>query len=151
MARPSLQKLLANNFKEAQDAANTEYKVDIPKDVENAGVKEYNAPTSNPSRPRALTVAYNPNTSTLVIVFRDNTWWQYNNVPVEMWQGLIRAESTGKYLKSSGLDTWNDMGPANTEALSEATKEKISYSASIASRIQQGTPITYEEVYFPKG
>jgi hypothetical protein len=150
MAKPNLKNMMADNFKEAIKP-DEEFKVEIPKDVENVGVQEFNAPTSNPSRPRALTVAYNPTTATLVVVFRDNTWWQYNNVPVELWQGLTRTESTGRYLRASGLDTWPDMGPANTEALSESTREKISYSASIASRIQAGKAITYDEVYFPKG
>jgi hypothetical protein len=59
-----------------------------------------------------------------------------------MWIGLKNSGSTGKYLRTSGLDTWPDMGPANMDALSAGTKEQISSTAESASRIQSSTPIT---------
>lgn len=108
----------------------------IPKDVENVKTELTTAPTSNPARPRALTIGYNPNTSTLIVVFRDNTWWQYNNVPVDVWLGLRNSSSTGKYLREEGLDNWPDMGPASMDDLSEGVKAQIGMSAQNASDIQ---------------
>ena len=122
--------------REQTESQQTGWDVAIPKDVENVGTEMTTAPTINPKRPRALTIGYNPNTNTLIVVFRDNTWWQYNNVPVDMWIGLRNSASTGKYLREEGLDTWPDMGPANMDDLSESVKAQISDSAQSASDIQ---------------
>lgn len=119
--------------------------VTIPNDIKDANELEIDsigsdtivAPTTNPKRPRALTVGYNPNTRTLVVVFRDNTWWQYNDVPVHMWIGLRDSASTGEFLRAEGLDTWPDMGPANMDALSAGVKAQMSESAQTANNIQK--------------
>lgn len=71
------------------------------------------APTTNPERPRALKIAYSREAKKLVVKFRDGTWWEYNDIPLRMWVGLKASDSTGKYLKYSGLDTHDDMGPFN--------------------------------------
>lgn len=110
--------------------------VGMPNDVQNVGTELTTAPTTNPKRPRALTIGYNPTSRTLIIVFRDNTWWQYNNVPVDTWVGLRNSSSTGKYLREEGLDTWPDMGPADMNSLSEGVKAQFSSSAQSASDIQ---------------
>ena len=39
----------------------------IPNDVTNVGFETTTAPTRKPSRPRALTIAYNPNTKTCLL------------------------------------------------------------------------------------
>ena len=127
---------------ERQEENVNKWDIQVPKDVLDVGTKMQAAPTTNPARPRAWTIGYNPNTQTLIIVFRDNTWWQYENVGSEMWIGLKNSGSTGKYLRTSGLDTWPDMGPADMEALSAGTREQISSTAESASRIQNSTPIT---------
>lgn len=108
----------------------------IPRDVKEAGVKLETAPTSNPERPRAKSLGYNPNTNTLYVVFRDNTWWEYRNVPVSMWVGIQNSSSTGKYLRKSGLDMWGDMGPADLTTMSEESKTRLADNASKADRIQ---------------
>ena len=123
----------------------TGWDVAIPNDVENVGTELTAAPTINPKRPRALTIGYNPNTRTLLVVFRDNTWWQYNNVPVDMWMGLRNSASTGKYLREEGLDQWPDMGPADMDSLSEGVKAQLSSSAQSASDIQNSNT-TLEKV-----
>ena len=124
----------------------TEFSMQIPNDVtggassntEDVGTALTTAPTTNPKRPRAYTIGYNPNTRTLIVIFRDNVWWQYNNVPADMWLGLKSSDSTGKYLRESGLDTWDDMGPAQLSDLSAATLVQFSDTAQKASRIQKG-------------
>jgi len=118
--------------------------VTVPKDIQDAneaeldsiGSEQMVAPTSNAKRPRALTIGYNADTRTLIVVFRDNTWWQYNDVPAHMWIGLRNSGSTGEFLRAEGLDQWPDMGPANPDALSAGVRAQISYSASMARGIQ---------------
>lgn len=73
--------------------------------------------SSNPSKPRTLQAGYDYKNQTLVVVFRDGTWWEYKGVPVEMWDGFKAAESKGKYLRSSGLDGWSNMGPADVSKM----------------------------------
>lgn len=70
------------------------------------------APTTNMSFPRARVMGYNRSTETLVIIFRDGKWIMYTDpVPVDMWEDLRVSDSTGKYLKYSGIDdlTWTDV------------------------------------------
>jgi hypothetical protein len=121
----------------------------IPRDVKEAGVRMETAPTSNPERPRAKTLGYNPNTNTLYIVFRDNTWWEYRNVPVSMWVGIQNSSSTGRYLRKSGLDQWGDMGPADLSTMSEEAKTRMADNAAKADRIQLPTLDDY--LFKPRG
>jgi hypothetical protein len=107
------------------------------------------APTSNPERPRAKTLGYNPNTNTLYIVFRDNTWWEYRNVPVSVWVGIQNTSSTGKYLIKSGLNQWPDMGPADLSTMSEEAKTRMADNAAKADRIQLPTLDDY--LFKPRG
>lgn len=80
------------------------------------------APTTNNDRPRALKMAYSRQAKKLVVKFRDGTWWEYNDIPLRMWVGLKSSDSTGKYLKHSGLDTHDDMGPFNPSEMTEETR-----------------------------
>ena len=80
------------------------------------------APTINPKRPRALKLAYSREAQKLVVRFRDGTWWEYNDIPVEMWNDLKSSNSTGRYLSASGLDQHDDMGPFDPNEMSEETR-----------------------------
>ena len=75
------------------------------------------APTTNPARPRAKKLAYSKETETLVIKFRDDSWIGYDGIPVEMWNDLKASNSTGKYLKYSGIDDhpWYNFNPSDME------------------------------------
>lgn len=73
--------------------------------------------SSNPAKPRTLKAGYSYKSQTLTVVFRDGTWWEYRGVPEEMWIEFKAAESKGRYLRSSGLDTWEDMGPAEVSKM----------------------------------
>ena len=130
-------------------AATNDFSSVIPRDVKEAGVRMETAPTSNPERPRAKTIGYNPNTNTLYIVFRDNTWWEYRNVPVSMWIGIQNSSSTGKYLAKSGLNQWGDMGPADLSTMSEEAKTRMADNAAKADRIQLPTLDDY--LFKPRG
>jgi hypothetical protein len=80
------------------------------------------APTTNPSKPRAKKIAYSKEAQKLVVKFRDNTWWEYNEVPVEVWNDLKASDSTGKYLASSGLDQYDNMGIFNPDEMTPETR-----------------------------
>ena len=98
------------------------------------------APTGNPSRPRARTIGYNPATSTVVIVFRDNTWWQYEGISPEVWMGLSTSSSTSAYLPKLESECLSH-GPAKLESLSEGTKAQMTQNAQISSDIQTGDKV----------
>ena len=86
------------------------------------GYRTQTAPTSNAKKPRALMVGYSMENQNLVVRFRDGTWWVYKGVPIDMWNELKASPSTGKYLASSGLDVWSDMGPFNPSDMSVASR-----------------------------
>lgn len=89
----------------------TEYQE--PRTAEKGFDAPITAPTINPPRPRALKIAYSREAEKLVVRFRDGTWWEYNQIPVDMWNDLKASNSTGRYLAGSGLDQHDDMGPFN--------------------------------------
>jgi hypothetical protein len=81
--------------------------------------------SSNPSRPRTVRAGYDYEDQTLVVVFRDGTWWEYRNVPTNMWEGFKTASSKGRYLRESGLDQWDSMGPANIDNMPKHRRESL--------------------------
>jgi hypothetical protein len=107
------------------------------------------APTSNPPRPRAKSIGYDSKNKTLYVIFRDNTWWEYRNVPVKHWVGIQNASSTGKYLRKSGLDQWPDMGPANLNNMSTESKTRMADNAEKSDKLQKFTSL--DDYLFGKG
>jgi hypothetical protein len=80
-----------------------------------------NAPTTNPDRPRALKIAYSVEAQKLVVKFRgkkgaenNGPWIEYYDIPVDFWNDLKASNSTGLYLRYSGLDDqpWGYFNPA---------------------------------------
>lgn len=144
--RPTKKQLstMKSRFDEASEelAKTSGFSSAVPRDVQNASVSMETAPTKNPQRPRAKSIGYNSNTNTLYIVFRDNTWWEYRNVPIAYWIGLQNSASTGKYLSTvtigsfPTLDTWSDMGPADLSKMSEEAKTRLADNASKSDRLQ---------------
>lgn len=66
--------------------------------------KVIDAHTINPPRPRAWKVAYTRGGQMLMVKFRDGTDCLYRDVPEAFWQNLKVTDSTGRYLKYSGID-----------------------------------------------
>jgi hypothetical protein len=81
--------------------------------------------SSNPARPRTLSAGYDSETGTMTVLFRDGTWWEYRDVPGEVWLGFKEADSKGRYLRSSGLDGWDNMGPADVGAMSRHRRVQL--------------------------
>ena len=92
-----------------------------PEDIQDANFETQDTPqpvmstttSSNPARPRTLKAGYDYAENKLIVVFRDGTWWEYRDVPEEVWAEFKAASSKGRYLKQSGLDMWPNMGPAD--------------------------------------
>jgi len=129
MPKPSLKDLMAAGLEDSMRAHGVE--------VADAGVETLTAPTRNPARPRAWTIAYNPTTKTVYIVFRDNTWWEYNDIGTDTWLGLKRSNSTSSYLPKLEEEC-SSHGPAQLMNISAGTLARVSDSSSKASSIQKG-------------
>lgn len=84
--------------------------------------------TINPKRPRTIRAGYEYATGTLTVIFRDGTWWNYYKVPSAMWEAFRTSQSKGRYLASSGLDKWENMGEPNMSAMSKQYVEALSGS-----------------------
>jgi hypothetical protein len=94
--------------------------------------------SSNHKKPRTVRAGFDYKTFKMVVVFRDGTWWQYNGVPVQIWEGFKTAPSKGRYLASSGLDSWPDMGPADLKELSRAQRTQINDMKGYLDHIYKG-------------
>jgi hypothetical protein len=123
------------------------WSIELPNDVKNVGTEVYTAPTQNPKRPRAYTVGYNHNTKTVVVVMRSGAWWQYNDIQTPIWLGLKNSPSTNKYLPTLEA-ACSSHHAADMDALSSETKERFSYSAAVAGRMQSGNLPTFDETMF---
>lgn len=114
-----------------------QWQVEMPADVAEAGSQLTTAPTQNPKRPRALSIGYNPNTKTVYVVFRDNTWWQYEDISTDIWLGLKNSKSTSSYLPTLE-GSCSSHGPAQIADMSSATLARFTDIASKARSIQKG-------------
>jgi hypothetical protein len=54
--------------------------------------------TSNLNRPRTQQAAYNPQTRTLRVEFRDGTPWNYYEVEPEIWNRFQKSASPGRFI-----------------------------------------------------
>lgn len=108
-----------------------------PSELNNIGFQYSPAPTQKPSRPRALTIGYNPSTKTVYIVFRTNHWHQYNDVSTDVWLGLKSSPSTNDYLPTLE-SACSSHGDAQLSTLSPGTLAQLNDSAARAASIQKG-------------
>lgn len=93
--------------------------------------------TTNPARPRTVAAGYDPKTQVMTVVFYDGTWWNYYDVPPDMWDEFEAAESKGQYLRESGLDTWDSMGPANMGQLTPSQRVMLNWVARQSRMLQE--------------
>jgi hypothetical protein len=90
-----------------------------------------NTPSVNPQRPRTLAAGYDPNEQILTVVFRDGIWWNYYNVPQELWNLFKSSDSPGRFMNSYAgddgrtLDSWGDMGRASFAGLTPQLKAYV--------------------------
>jgi hypothetical protein len=95
--------------------------------------------TSNPLKPRTVAAGYDPKTMTMTVVFWDGTWWNYYDVPDDIWAGFEQADSKGAYLQESGLNTWDSMGPADMAALRPNQRAMLNWVARQSAMLQQAS------------
>ena len=94
--------------------------------------------SSDPAKPRTLKAGYDYKESKMVVVFRDGTWWEYRGVPNEMWEAFKSAESKGRYLRESGLDSWGDMGPADVTKMPRHQRVQMNSLQEFANYMYHG-------------
>ena len=109
------------------------------------GWEEYPAPTTGLRR-RALTIGYHRGMKVLVIIFTTKTsknvkktgkaagvrayygdvqpWVKYLDVDVDMWDSLVGTNSTGKWLKTSGVEE-KFYYPTHVSDIDEMTEEYL--------------------------
>ena len=93
--------------------------------------------TTNPDRPRTIRAGYNLETEVLTVVFRDGTWWNYYDVPQDMWMDFKAAHSKGIFLRESGLDSWPSMGATDMSTMSRHQKVSIAANVEVSRRLQK--------------
>lgn len=98
--------------------------------------------TTNPARPRTIAAGYDAASRTMTVVFRpdsqnyDGTWYNYYDVPEEMWEQFKGAPSKGVYLRESGLDNWHSKGTADMDSMN--SRARAQYNSIVrASRRKQ--------------
>lgn len=104
----------------SNDAPDEEFEIDKPNNTVMSTTT-----SSNPTRPRTLKAGYNFTTKVLTVVFRDGTWWEYRDVPDFMWYDFQQAESKGRYLRESGLDSWENSGKANIDDMPKSQRVQL--------------------------
>ena len=93
--------------------------------------------TTNTARPRTTAAGYDKDTKIMTVVFRDGTWWNYYDVPFDIWEDFEYAESKGRFLKDSGLDNWPEMGAVNMDAMRPSQRSMLNYVVNQAAEAQQ--------------
>lgn len=111
---------------------------DLPDDGRPSDIILHATSTENPQRPRTLAAGYDPKTRTMTVVFRKNVWWNYYDVPFEIWEEFQAAPSKGKYLQE-GLDNWKRMGRPNMGSFSKRQRAKLNNLAKEAETYQLKT------------
>jgi len=94
--------------------------------------------STNPKRPRTVKAGFDYKNFKMIVVFPDGTWWQYNGVPVQMWENFKAAESKGSYMHTSGLNTWPDMHECNFDELSKGQRTQINDMKDYLKYIYEG-------------
>lgn len=94
--------------------------------------------STNPSKPRTLKAGYDEKTQTLTVVFRDGTWWDYRGVAKNIWETFKAAESKGRFLRESGLDSWSDMGPSDVSGMAPSRRAQLNDIKAFADKMYGG-------------
>lgn len=58
-------------------------------------------------------VGYDPETCILEVVFNNNQTYRYEGVPPEVYEGLMAAESKGRYMLAEIIDLYPDHRVSN--------------------------------------
>jgi hypothetical protein len=50
---------------------------------------------------RVLAIGYNKQTAIVYVQFKDYSYYQYNNVPEDVWFDFLHSSSKGKFINST--------------------------------------------------
>lgn len=113
--------------------------------------------TINPERPRTWAAGYeyyeDLEYGTMTVVFRDDkpggvgVWWNYYEIPEEIWLQFKDAQSKGRFLISSDLNNWPSMGPANRAGMSGFKRGTLNAMVAGARSYQKKSDGGQREVY----
>ena len=96
--------------------------------------------TINPQNPRTIAAGYDRESRTMTVVFPKNVWWNYYDVPEEVWLDFKAAYSKGRFLRANGFDSGTyDMGPVDMSKMSSRQRATLNTVAQDAARMQQMT------------
>jgi len=156
---------------EAIDASDEEDDAPVRqnKDLAPAELSLRGTSTINPQRPRTRAAGYAPDPildedgnitgyseyGTMTVVFRSDNpssvgvWWNYYNIHNDIWNEFKSVQSKGKYLKSSGLDEWNNMGPANQGSMNNFQRGALNAIVAGSKNFQEksGDGINHQREY----
>ena len=88
--------------------------------------------SSKPERPRTLRAGYDHQGERLVVVFRDGTWYEYQNVSVDMWQEFQAAKSKSPLLDSTIFTSLN-RGAISPNTMSRSQRVQMSNTQEYAN------------------
>jgi hypothetical protein len=121
---------------------------DIAVPTEAVALADIPTSSTNFKRPRTVAAGYDPNTGTLTVVFRDGTFWNYDEVPESVWIKFHDSLSKGPMLnhrsRTQGFE--GDLlsyqnGPADMSALSPEAQEFL-YRVARTSQIRYANKST---------
>ena len=115
---------------ESEQKEDSEFDTDEPATIPTL----FTTTSSKPERPRTLRAGYDRKNQRLVVVFRDGTWYEYNEVPEEMWQGFQAAQSKSAFIESSGM---NDLprGIISPNSLSKSRRVQMTSLKNFSKRM----------------
>ena len=94
--------------------------------------------TTNPARPRTHRAGYNVHTGTMTVIFRGNVWWNYYDVPLEVWKAFQAADSKGIFLRENGFDAgYYAMGPTDMSQVSRHQRVMLTRGVETSARLQK--------------
>jgi hypothetical protein len=107
-------------------------------DLKATSTTAYSPDATKPGKPRTLRAGYNSETEVLTVVFRDGTWWNYYDVPRDVWDAFKAARSKGKFLHEEGFNAGKyAMGATDMSTVSKQQRVMLAYSVETSRRLQQ--------------
>ena len=121
--------------------------------VTGAALSDIPTSTTNYLRPRTIAAGWDPASETLTVVFRDGTFWNYYNVPADVWISFHNRFSKGPMLNRANSNQASDgvllgyqNGPADVSALDPQVRQLVWQAARAAQIYRKDTSKGYASV-----
>jgi hypothetical protein len=92
--------------------------------------------------PRTVRAAYDHESNTMYVIFWSGTYWGYDDVPVEVWNGFKGEESKGAFLWNNGFDSRGPSGmiyqngEVDMDKISQRRKSALAANFEVAKKLQ---------------